>query len=158
MTGAEKNYATIEKEALAITWASERFNDYIMGLSFVIETDHKPLIPLLNSKELAKMPPRIQRFRLRMMKYDSTVVHVPGKQQITADALSRAPVDAPIIKEDISKDANVFALQTVDILPASTEKLTEIRQLQVQDSELIQIRNYCQHGWPNYMPESVLLK
>ena len=30
-----------------------------------------------------------------MMRYAPTVVHVPGKDQITADALSRAPVDGP---------------------------------------------------------------
>ena len=65
---AEKNYATIEKEALAATWASERFNEYILGLEYTLETDHKPLVPLLSTKEIAKMPPRIQRFRLRLMR------------------------------------------------------------------------------------------
>ena len=35
------------------------------------------------------MPPRILRFRLRMMRYNPEVLHVPGKCQISADALSR---------------------------------------------------------------------
>ena len=60
LTDAEKNYAVIEKEALAATWASERFSEYVLGLNYTIETDHKPLVPLLVSKELSKLPPRIQ--------------------------------------------------------------------------------------------------
>jgi len=47
MTDTEKRYAQIEKEALAITWACKKFSDYILGKSITIETDHKPLVPLL---------------------------------------------------------------------------------------------------------------
>ena len=48
----EKRYAVIEKEALATTWASERFSDYVLGIPFTLETDHKPLTVPLNSSEL----------------------------------------------------------------------------------------------------------
>ena len=67
LSDAEKNYAVIEKEALAATWACERFSDYVLGLDFTEETDHKPLVPLHGTAELHKMPPRIQRFRLLLM-------------------------------------------------------------------------------------------
>ena len=40
-------YAQIEKEALAVTWACERSSNYVLGKSITIETDHKPLVPLL---------------------------------------------------------------------------------------------------------------
>ena len=50
MTETEKRYAQIEKEALAATWACEKFATYILGMKFLIETDHKPLVPLLGSK------------------------------------------------------------------------------------------------------------
>ena len=43
MTPTEQRYAQVEKEALAITWGSERFLQYLLGLPFEIETDHKPL-------------------------------------------------------------------------------------------------------------------
>ena len=43
MTPTEKSYAHIENEALALTWACERFSDYLIGLQFYLQTDHKPL-------------------------------------------------------------------------------------------------------------------
>ena len=79
LTETEQRYAQIEKEALAVTWACERFQDYLTGLSFHIETDHKPLVPLLSTKSLAEMPLRVQRFRLRLMRYHYTISHVAGK-------------------------------------------------------------------------------
>ena len=95
LSDAERNYAVIEKEALASTWACERLEEYVLGLRFTLETDHKPLVPLLTTTDLSKMPSRILRFRLRMMRYNPEVLHVPGKYQISADALSRAPVNSP---------------------------------------------------------------
>ena len=50
MTPTEQHYAQIDKEALAITWACDRFADYLIGLQFHVETDHKPLVPLLSVK------------------------------------------------------------------------------------------------------------
>jgi len=52
MTSTEQRYAQIEKEALALTWACEQFANYLVGSTFLSETDHKPLVPLLSSKNL----------------------------------------------------------------------------------------------------------
>ena len=64
MTSTEQRYVQIEKEALATTWACEKFKDYILGKDILIETDHKPLVPLLGTKLLDQLPPRIQRFNI----------------------------------------------------------------------------------------------
>ena len=84
---AERNYAAFEKEALAATRAAERFRDYLLGLGFVIGTDHKPLVPFLNGTDVAQMPPGSHRFQLRLPRYNPTVTDACGKHQVTADAL-----------------------------------------------------------------------
>ena len=52
MTETERRYAQIEKEALATTWACDKFHKYILRRKFDIETDHRPLVPLFCSKHL----------------------------------------------------------------------------------------------------------
>ena len=81
LTPVECKYAQIEKEALALTWACERFSDYIVGKSIVAETDHKPLVPLLTTRTLDDIPPRVQRLRMLLMRFQfKEVNHVPGKE------------------------------------------------------------------------------
>ena len=159
LSDTEKRYAVIEKEALATTWACEKFNEYVLGLHFTVETDHKPLVPLLSTTELSKMPPRILRFRLRLMRFNPIVMYVPGKHQLTADALSRAPVGMPG-NSDIELIAEIdnFASSVLHALPATSQRLRDIGQAQRADEECSQIRQYCSQGWPTYMPHSPLLR
>ena len=89
LSEAERRYAQIEKEALAVTWACERFDFYLVGTDFEVETDHKPLVRLLGEKDLANLPLRCQRFKLRLMRYRFDIFHTPGSQMFLADALSR---------------------------------------------------------------------
>lgn len=79
LTTTEANYAQIEKETLASTWACERFKDYILGKHVSIETDHKPHVSLLTTKNADDLPPRILRFHLRLSCFDYSIHHVPGK-------------------------------------------------------------------------------
>ena len=69
LTPVECRYAQREKEALALTWACERFSDYIVGKSIIAETDHKPLVPLLTTRTLDEVSPRVQRLRMRLMRF-----------------------------------------------------------------------------------------
>ena len=79
MTETERRYAQFEKEALAVTWACEKFANYIVGKGILIETDHKPLVPILNNKDLDTLPPRVVRFRLRIARFDYVAKYLPGK-------------------------------------------------------------------------------
>ena len=58
MSETEQRYAQIEKEALATTWACEKFANFLPGKHFLIKTDHKPLVPLLGVKHFDTLPPQ----------------------------------------------------------------------------------------------------
>ena len=148
MTETERRYAKIEKEALAITWACENFSTYILGMRFLIETDHKPLVPLLGTKHLDSLPPRILRFRLRLGRYNYDITHVPGKLLYTADTLSRAP--APTDENDSRLQEETDAVMELHVchLPASKERLDEYRKSQATDPICSSVVKFCQHGWP----------
>ena len=80
------------RKALALTWACEDFRDYLIGLTFDLETDYKPLLSLFAKKNLDELSPRIQRFRMRLVWYDYNVKFVSGKNLIVPDVLSRLPL------------------------------------------------------------------
>ena len=101
MTSTEQRDAQIEKEALTTTWAFEKSNDFILGKDILIETVHKPLVPLFGLKNLDELPPRFQRFRMSLMKYLFNICHIPGKDLIIEDTLSRAPLRKSPTKTDI---------------------------------------------------------
>ena len=124
-SATEQRYAQIEKEALATTWAAERFSDFLTGLEFCIKTNHKPLVPLLGNKNLDEFPPRIQHFRMRLMKYKYTMMHVPGKELVIADTLCRTPV-----KEEsdtkLEEEVQAYVDCVLSDLPTTDKCLKEI--------------------------------
>ena len=83
---SEINYSTIEKELLAIVWATKYFRPYLFGRKFKILTDHKPLQWVMNLKEPNS---RLTRWKLKLAEYDFTVIYKKGKCNTNADALSR---------------------------------------------------------------------
>ena len=61
LDGAQMNYATTEKELLAVVYALDKFRTYLVGSKVIIHTDHAALKYLLAKKE-AK--PRLIRWIL----------------------------------------------------------------------------------------------
>ncbi|KAL0174321.1 hypothetical protein M9458_030289 [Cirrhinus mrigala] len=133
LSEAEKHYAQIEKEALA----------------YRLETDHKPLLSLLSTKALDELPPRILRFRLRLIKFRFDIVHVPGKQLITADTLSRAPVKHTFTQEEKEDedDVKVFVDAVVQALPATDARLNTIIKNQKADPICAKLIQYRETEW-----------
>lgn len=128
---------------MAFTWACERSSDYILGKPLVEETDHKPLVPLLTTRTLDQLPPRIKRFKMRLMRFNlQKMTHVPGKQMYTSDALSRlvkkpADVESCLVPEE---EMNAFVGSVIDSLPASDMKLEEIGEAQEDDEVCTKIK------------------
>jgi hypothetical protein len=55
LTATEDSYAQIKKELLAIVYACENFNQYILGKSdVVVKADHKPLETIFKKPNLLR--------------------------------------------------------------------------------------------------------
>ncbi|KAL6490042.1 hypothetical protein MHYP_G00003870 [Metynnis hypsauchen] len=119
-------------------------------LHFTLLTDHKPLIPLLGTRGLDELPPRILRFRLRLLRFCYDIQHVPGKNLITADTLSRAPLSDALTQADqqLEKDVQVFVDTIVASLPVSEARLKQIQEAQAADNTCQKVKHYCLAGWP----------
>ena len=151
MSETERRYAQIEKEALAATWACEKFSDFILGKNISLETDHKPLVPLLGNKNLDQLPPRILRFRLRLNRFSFDIQHVPGKELYTADTLSRAPVQCKISVDSVELQelAELCVAHVISHLPAGSKRIDSYREAQSKDVICKQVMTYCRTGWPH---------
>ncbi|XP_064468421.1 uncharacterized protein K02A2.6-like [Ornithodoros turicata] len=150
LSEAEQRYAQVEKEALAIVWACDKFRMYVLGLQFHVETDHKPLVPIFSAKRLDELTPRLQRLRLRTLEYDFTITHVPGKQLFTADVLSRNPLTSNWAEDfTLARELKEYEALALDLLPASSDMLTRIRESLPQDATLSLVMEYCSTQWPS---------
>ena len=79
LTDVEKRYSQIEKDALSVKWAKDRFNMYLLGAPrFTIVTEHKPLLSMF-SKPTAKLPPRIEKWVMDMQNIDFEMKYEPWK-------------------------------------------------------------------------------
>ena len=134
---------------MASAWACSTFQDFLIGLEFILETDHKPLVSLLGTKSIDELPARIQRMRMRLMRFSYTVVHVPGKDLHIADTLSRAPQATSHPNDtELQEEISCYVAEVMTTLPASDRKLEEIRIHQDEDEICRQIKVFCHEGWP----------
>ena len=149
MSDTEQRYSQIEKEALSLVWACEKFSDYVIGRPIHLETDHKPLVPLLSKTYLDCLPPQIVRFRLRLMQFNYTISHIPGKLLYTADTLSCAPVDSTEKTALVDTETEMFVQAVISQLPVSTSRLDDFRKAQNDDSTCCRLTKFCKEGWPS---------
>ena len=97
---AECNYYVTKKEALAVVWALRNYKYVILGYPVVVITDHKPLLALFR-----KAPPDalMNRWMVLIQEYQPLIRHIPGKQNVLADVLSRN-CDVEVVSEGQAED------------------------------------------------------
>ena len=124
---------------LAIIFAYQHFSTYLLGRSFIAESDHKPL-EMIAMKNLANVPPRLQRMLLELQRYDVTIKYRPGKEMQLADALSHCLARASQeIKLDMRVDYIAFTKPWIEKLKDSMQR----------DPILATVYQLTQQGWPH---------
>ena len=152
LNSAEKNYAQIQREALAIIFGIQKFHTYLYGRRLTLETDHKPLSYIFSpTKDIpSTAAARMQRWALILSGYDYEIIHRRGSENAHADMLSRLPVDSP---ETTDPDEQFILKTTVGALPVT------VRQIAVTTQKcpvLSRVYQYCLSGWPEVEMEEPL--
>ena len=83
--GAQLNYPVHEKEMLAIIRALTKWQVDLLGVPFLIYTDHKTLENFNTQRYLSRCQARWMEF---MSQYDAKIVYIKGDDNTVADTLS----------------------------------------------------------------------
>ena len=121
---------------------------------FQVETDHKPLLSIINSQSLDQCSPRLQRLRLRMMQYYYNVVYVPGKQHVVVVTLSRSPVEVEVPNDTVEE----YEFGVKISWPVSDEMMQRIKEETRHDPQLSALLLIVQSEWSSYkgqLPELI---
>lgn len=138
LNASERKWAQIEKEALAVLYGAERFDQYTYGRKIIVQNDHKPLEAILR-KPLSKAPRRLQDIMMKLLRYDIEFRFLKGEKLVIADTLSRAYVADP------AKDRSRVMCVNEDL---SDSRLKEIREETLNDQALQALIENIQVGWP----------
>ena len=148
LSAAERNYAQIERDGLAIIFGLKKFHLYLLGTQFTLITDHKPLTHILGPA--SGIPPlaaaRMQQWALILSGYQYKIQYRSSAENANAD-LSRLPVGDPV---EADPDEN-YVFQTVgDTLPV---RASDIARLTSKDLVLSKVYEYIMSGWPGHCCE-----
>lgn len=143
LSSAEKNYAQIDKEALAIVFGVKRFHANLYGRRFTLITDHKPLLAILGPK--SGIPPlaaaRMQRWAQILTAYDYELEFRKTELHGNADALSRFPLESSI--DSALPPAALYHFEFFDA--GVTE--ADVCQATRQDPMLKEVFERLKFGW-----------
>ena len=99
----------------------------------IIATDHKPLLQILNDRSLTDIANRrLLNLKEKTLGYRFTVVHVPGKKNLGADAASRYPTGNP---ERLKLPGDPAELQSLKDEPISLHDVLTSLYQQTDDND-----------------------
>ena len=144
LTSAEKNYQNLEREAQAAVWSMEKFHYFLYGRKFILQTDQKPLVSIFR-KHMIDVSPRIQRITIRAWQYDFEPQHIPGRNNVISDALSRV---TPLEFQDSNAEKDILTVNFLQHSSIKEKERDEVLQETNKDKELQSLKHYISTGWP----------
>ena len=147
----QRGYVVIEIESLAVVWAVTKFQHFLYGCHFMLETDQKPLKAIL-SRSLNQAAPRLQHILIRTLPYNFTVRYIPGLRNLLADCLCRLGD-----QKDAIKLPKLHVYQISQQLPARSDRLYKLQQATQIDDELALLKHTIMTGWPHTIKEVLMV-
>ena len=142
LTPTEQKYSQIEKEMLAVVYATRKFHDYIYGKHIIIETDHQPLVSIMK-KSIDKAPKRLQDMIMVLRKYDVELKYKKGSELYIADALSRA-----YVSDHDKAEADEPQYEVMNVVHLSPKRMEQLHDACIDDTDYRLLARTIQNGWP----------
>ena len=146
MTQTEQIIAKLKRRHLLL-YLDVKFHQFIYGRQFEVENDHKPLMSIFG-KPIFRAPPRIQRFMLRLQRYDFTLGYKAGKEMMVAEALSRNYLKEVPKQEIPDSEVDYVINAVISDLLISEERLNQLEEEAEKDETLQLLSEYVRNGWP----------
>lgn len=134
MTDTQKRYSTYDRELLSAYQSIKHFRHMLEGRNFVLLTDHKPLTFAFQQKQ-DKASPRQTRHLDLIGQFTTDIRHVSGKDNITADFLSRIEADTITANIDYERIAELQK-NDKELLDAQTNSSLIIKQVALHDTNV----------------------
>ena len=116
LSSAERNYAMVELECLAIQWAIDKCHFYLRGAPpFTVVSDHSALLGLIAKNLNDVGNARVQRLMEKMRPYTFEIKWVAGTKNAIADCLSRSPYFEPPETDDITVIRATPMMDNIDV-------------------------------------------
>lgn len=149
LRSAEKRYAPIEGEALAVAWALEDTKYFTLGCeNLIIATDHKPLVKVFGDRALDEITnTRIFRLKERTLAWRFTVIYVPGKSIPASDTTSRNP-NPSTLEPTECMEHDILASIKNSLNDISTVTWNRVKQFTNLDQSLQLLKEYITNSFP----------
>lgn len=148
LTTSEQNFSQIEKELLSVVWSTRKFHYYIYGQKCTVLNDHKPLESLLK-KPVHEVPsPRLQRLKLKLLKYDLKFKYLKGKLMFIADLLSRSYLECTDTDDSYMYEV-IHCVGQAKYLQCTNETKHKLISETNKDLELKKLIEFTNKGWPD---------
>lgn len=114
LSQTEQNYATNEKELLAIVWALQKLRNFLYGIAdLTIYSDHESLKFSISEKNPNS---KLKRWKNLIEEFGAKLEYKPGNQNVVADALSRIDIPTDQINT-FSPQSSQHSVQSSPIEP-----------------------------------------
>lgn len=137
MSSTEQRYPQIDKEALAIVWAVQKFFFYLYARHFTLFTDNKPLSQIMHPEKSLPILciSRMANYADYLAHFNYDIKFKPAKLNANADYCSRAPLPMPAVnnirpscvkcgeEEEEFDDFDHFIIRQIQQLPTRAENI-----------------------------------
>ena len=152
LTETQRHYSQIQKEALAIVFALNKFHQFLYGRKFILVTDHKPLLALFGPSKAtpALAANRLARWALMLSQYDYSIEYRRTSEHGNADALSRLPVGPDTDFDSEEEDADVDTVCTIRTISLQLNPTDQgvLEKESAKDPVIANVIRYTREGWP----------